>query len=300
LSDDRVVQDDKNELALERDVWQALKKELPGRPGATATRFALHYLGVPIADSTVCVAPTSTTKGDLSVANNTLLDARGNMVVIQLNGPNGARVPPLPSEKLSGEGPCKIVVVEDSLTPAEGKGAVRTFRDILKEKLSARFPKRAFDLVRVGDLDLSAVYPPLERLARVDSDIVSAKPDIVIWACSTSDILNYVPIQTFDRYLKASVEQILAQTPAAILLVSSPPIVVNPEMGHDYAATIKKGGLLYHVPTVDLFSIFCRLEDGWKSFFQDDLNRGDPVFYLYPNTAGQELLAREIYEKMLE
>jgi hypothetical protein len=233
-----------------------------------------------------------------------MLDGKGNLVVFRLTDVDKHTSVETSrrgvSAKLAGEGPCKIVVVEDSLSPPEGKGAGKTFRDLLKERLSARFPNKRFEIVRVGETGQSAVYPPLERLASVESDVVAAQPDMVIWTCSLSDILNYVPIETFDRYLKASVEMIQAQTKADILLVSCPPVIVNPEIGHGYAFAMKKVGLRYDVPSVDLFSVFCRMGDSWQSLFRDELNRSDPVFCLYPNSAGQELIANEIFERLVE
>jgi PKD repeat protein len=305
LEDGRSAQEEANALTLERkaserDAWQSIKKEFAARPGPNTITFTLQYLGVPIADSTVRILPTALSKGALTVANNSLLDSQGHIVVFRLRQSEESPVPPSLRQKLFTGDACKIVIVEDSLSPAEGKGASRTFREFLRERLSERFPGRRFDFVRVGGLDQSAVYPPLERLARLESDVVASKPDIVIWSCSVSDILNYVPLDTFNRHLKASVEEILAQTQAAILLVNCPPVVVNPEMGHAYALATKKVGLLYQVPVLDLYSFFCRMGEEWPSFFQDDLNRGDPVFYVYPNTAGQELIAREIFEKLVE
>lgn len=300
VDQERLVQDEKDSLSLERDVWQALKKEFPCRPGPNTIIFSLRYLGVPIAESAARILPTSVCKGPLTVMNNSLLDKNGELVILRLGAPGQARWPEAFSTKLASTKPCKIVIVEDSLSPAEGKGPTKTFRQILKEKLSAAFPEQSVEIIRVGGVEQSAVYPPLERLARVVGDVVTANPDIVIWSCSLSDIMNYVPIETFDRYLKASVEMILAQTHAAILLVSCPPIVVNPEMGHGYAFAMKKVALKYNLPSVDLFSIFCRMGVRWKFFFRDEAKQGDPVYCLYPNIAGQELIAKEIFEKLID
>ncbi len=294
------VQEDTNDLALERGAWQAVKKEFAARGGTNTVRFHLDYLGVGIAESAVRILPTALKKGALAVFNNSLLDSQGDLVVIRLGEPNAQRRPAEFSRKLAGSGLCTIVVVEDSLSPPQGKGGGRSFRDILKERLSARFPHKSFEMVRVNGMEQSSVYPPLFRLSRVESQVVAAKPDIVIWSCSLSDLLNYVPIETFNRYLRASVEMILAQTDACLLLASCPPVVVNPEMGHGYAFEMKKIALQYKVPSADLFSVFCRLGQGWKWLFREEMNRADPVFFLYPNSNGQELIAAEVFEKLTQ
>ncbi|MBM4045412.1 MAG: PKD domain-containing protein, partial [Planctomycetes bacterium] len=287
------IQDEAEALTLEPGVFKTVVKRYKGRTGGCDVHLALAYQGKTVAERTVRIVQTSDALKGISVENENLVDEQGNLVILKV-----ARVAADPKRKKKPDAIRKIVVVDDSLSPMVTKGNEgATYYGMLKQMLARESGEDGIELVRAGtSTDLSG-YPPLVRLSKIHSEVVTQKPDLVLLACSITDILNYLPIDKFERYLTAAVDQILSQSEAEVMLIAPPPLIINPEISKAYALIVKKVGLEKGLRVADMYTTFLLREGGLVSLYKDEMEQ-DPVYYSYPNRKGQELIARELYRKM--
>lgn len=280
-------------LTLEPGVFRTAVKRYRGRSGGCDAVFTLAYQGKVVAERTVRIVQTSDALVGIKVENENLVDESGNLVILKI-----ARVASGRKRMKRPEAIQKIVVVDDSLSPMVTKGNEgATYYGMLKQKLARDEAEAGIELVRAGtSTDLSG-YPPLVRLSKIHSEVVAQKPDLVLIACSITDILNYLPIDKFERYLTAAVDQILSQSDAEVVLIAPPPLIINPEISKAYAIEAKKVGLEKGIRVADMYTMFLLREEGLTSLYKDETEQ-DPVYYSYPNRKGQELIAQELYRKL--
>ena len=114
----------------------------------------------------------------------------------------------------------------------------------------------------------------------------------MILVCQPESVVNPVPPEAFETYLVASIDQILSQTSAHVVVVTPPPLPGRPELARGYARIAKKTGLRKGVVVADLYSRFM-LTAGWRDLFKAE--EGDqPSYLLYPNKQGQLQVSQEI------
>ena len=284
-------------MVLNEGQWHPVRKRIAPRAVRHKISFRLSYSGVLIVPHTVHVIPAPALDTRLQIAHNCLVDERGDLVVLRTveSVAKGARA--LLRAKLRGTGPLKVVVLDDSLGPmAPGK---ESYHDLLKERLS-NGGKRPVEVRLAGQTQNASGFPLFVRLCDFPADVVAQEPDVILIVCSITDVLNYVPIDMYERYLSVLIDQALSKPNVGLLLVCPPPLVVKPELSRDYAYATLQMGQLKGIPAVDLFSAFSNMGPAWQKLFQDDEYQNDPVFCLYPNAAGQRIIAEKIYDKMTE
>ncbi|MEW6355838.1 MAG: GDSL-type esterase/lipase family protein [Planctomycetota bacterium] len=302
--DTRVEDADSGLLSMERDAmelqenqWHIVRRSYPARLSKHVLKYTLSYRDVPLVRQKVSVVPAPEIKTRLGIHHNSLVDDEGNLVVLRTveSVAQGARE--LLRRKLHEKGPLKIVVFDDSLGPTTpGKNS---YRDLLKEMISQN-GGRPVEMKLAGQTQGASEFPLYVRLCDFPVDVAAEEPDIIIIVCSIGDVLNYVPIEMYQRYLSALVDQALARPKAALLLVCPPPLVMKPDLSRDYAYATLQMGQLKRLPVVDLYSAFSNMGTRWKKLFQDDQYQKDPVYCLYPNSEGQRIIAEKIYQKMIE
>ena len=289
---------------LEPNVWRTVTKRFPPRRDRSAVRFVLFCHGKPVVHETVSVLPTSEPLTDLRIHNEKLVDAQGRLVVLRIVDVASDR----PSAHRFGrvgpgmEGRRRIVVVDDSLSPAVSRSnEVSTYYGMLRSMLQQRAPNAQLDVIRVGRHSNLAGYPPLVRLSKVYEDTVATKPDLVILACSIYDIHQCLPIDRFERYLRATLDQVLTQGKADVVVIDPPPLIVNPKISKSYALVARRIGLDRNVTVADVYSIFLGAmakSGGLQALYQDEMEP-DPVFSSCPNRKGQALIAKELYRVIM-
>ncbi|NOZ22453.1 MAG: PKD domain-containing protein [Planctomycetes bacterium] len=288
---------ERDAMKLQEDQWFPIRRSYPPRLGKHELKYTLNYRDIPIVRQKLVVIPAPDVKTRLGIHHNSLVDGEGNLVVLRTVESVAQGTRELLRRKLREDRPLKVVVFDDSLGPvAPGK---KSYRDLLKEKISEG-GRRQVEMKLAGQTQGASEFPLFVRLCDFPVDVVAEDPDIIIIVCSITDVLNYVPIEMYRRYVSVLVDQALAKPKAAILLVCPPPLVMKPDLSRDYAYATLQLGQLKRLPVVDLFSAFSNMGTHWRKLFQDDQYQEDPVYCLYPNSEGQRIIAEKIYQKMIE
>ena len=288
---------ERESLSLAPNQWLKRTRTVDGSVDSGHVHFELAYRGVPIAKRSLRLLPADGRGGHIKVRNNGFEDERGHRVVLRLLP--YVSVPPADplSERLARGAPVRVVVVDDSLgTPAIGKTA-QSYTDLFCRRLRKQFPDAPVSVKHIGTEALKG-YAPLARLAAVPSLVAKAKPHLVILAGSVEDVLNYLPVNQFERNLLALIDRIRGATGAEMLLITPPPLVINPDLSRDYAEATKRVALRRDVPVADAYSAFTVRGERWKELYRDP-DDSERVYYLAPNSEGQQLIAREVYDRLL-
>ncbi len=292
-----LVEDTSETIVLEAGKWYSTQRTYEPGDVEHSVRLKLMYRGHVIQERVIDIVPTRSRMGHLRVDNENLVSPDGHIVVLRLDdlplrrGDLGTR------RRVAGR-PLKIIVIDDSLSPAAAEATPdHTYYGILAGLIQKHGKAKSVQIKRIGRFPQSAGYPPLVRLSRLNQDVIAEQPDVVLLVCSITDILNYLPEREFEGYLRAALDQILSQTKADVFLVTPPPLAVNPLISKPYATAAKRVAQRRDVPTVDLYTLFFLREKELRSFYQDEVDP-DPVFYLEPNLKGQRLIAQEVYRIM--
>jgi len=289
-----VVQRDRRVIRLEPKTWHAAELSFPNRTGRNEMTFVLSYLDRPVAEKRLTVLPTREPFEGIELVDEAL--SRGkNLVVLKLPSPPQDPRCAASSAKIDVRGVQRMVVIDDSLSPVTGRrGAPTTYYGILKELMEKAGLVRDLKVTRVGVYESSSGYPPLLRLTNLYQDVVAAKPDLVLVACSLQEISDCLPLDDFQRYLAATVDQVLSQSKAHVVVISAPPLVDRPKLSRKYALAAKRIGLEKGVPVVDAYSLFLRRgSNRWQVLYRDGM-REDRVSWLNPTLRGQRAIAEEI------
>lgn len=103
--------------------------------------------------------------------------------------------------------PIKIVALGSSSTAGAGASAPRfSYPSRLAVALAQRYPGATVQIVNRGINGEDA----WENLARIDVDVLSVKPDLVIWQMGTNAILHDVDYDDFDRAVQQGIERLKA------------------------------------------------------------------------------------------
>jgi acyl-CoA thioesterase I len=128
--------------------------------------------------------------------------------------------------KLRAGGTLTIVALGSSSTTGFGAlGAGTAFPDVMKQELSRLHPSARIELINSGRLmeDLG------ENIARIDRDVLSYKPDLLIWQIGTNDVVWRGIADNAEAMLSESVKRIKAAKTDVVLLdlQYAPLVLVN-------------------------------------------------------------------------
>lgn len=197
----------------------------------------------------------------------------------------------------SPDGTVKVLVLDELLGGPPGHPVKANYIGSLNVLLSKRYPELKFEFERSSAPGQTGRLPILKFL-HVARQAQESKPNIAILVWPPQAVVDGLPLDEFESYLSAAVDQILGQTRAEVVVVTCPPLPGHPGLAFDYARVAKNVGLRKKVCVVDLYSRF-RLTEDWQSLFRSERERY-PSYLLYPSQRGQEEVAREIYATMLD
>ena len=137
--------------------------------------------------------------------------------------PSGASLRHARSKWFKGE-PLIIVAVGSGSTAGSGSGGEEAaYPHYLQEALLARFPDREVQIINQGHSGDSAAA----MAARFPTEVLSQKPDLVIWQTGTVDAVRSLKVDNFASTINAGISVLTAGNADVIL--------VNPQ----YAARIE-------------------------------------------------------------
>jgi len=271
--------------------WTEVNEFYPPNGGDLRVKIEALLHGVRIAGEEVAVLGTDGPLTGLHLdKSQNLRDQEGALVVLRLAEMTGRTAPP---RRLcdTKTGTVSALVFDEMLGGPPGQFGPAEYTNLLTTFLSARYPELTFKCEHLAEGG-EAEPLPMQSFVHIYHTMARAKPNLVLLVCQPQSVINGVPLEDFEKYLEASLDQILARSRAETILVTPPPVPGSPEMARPYAAAAKRVGLRKGVPVVDLYSRFLLLND-WESLFSQEMGQ-EPSFLLYPNGQGQELIADEI------
>ena len=296
-------------------------RDSPGNSGARFT-VRVEYLGVPMIERSVRVAMARNCPGSLNLGENSLLDENGDYLLLRVSN-----VRPLAvnfAERVGSNGRLNMVVVDDLLSPVPpafvpqslpalrvaggtlataskpataGKPGDATYYAIFAKRMQESFPGLKVSIQRL-DGSIFEEYPALERVGKAPALAAKASPDLVVLAPSMSDILSYLPERKYEMYLWATIDRLTSATDAQIVLITPPPLVLQPELSRRYAYATKRLATRLGIPVADAFSAFTSLPVPWRELYKDT-RQGDEVYCVWPTEKGQQLLADRLYDALM-
>jgi acyl-CoA thioesterase I len=134
------------------------------------------------------------------------------------------------AQKLATHGPITIVAIGSSSTAGAGASSPATnYPNRLAEELKQRFPNRSITMLNrgvngeeVGDM-----------LKRFDKDVLSAKPDLVLWQLGTNSVISDHMFTDHGAAIRDGVKKIRS-TGADIVLIDpqfAPKVIMKAEAG---------------------------------------------------------------------
>lgn len=277
--------------------WTEVDEFYPPNGGDLRVKVEALLHGVRVVGEDVAVLATDGPLTGLHLdKSQNLRDEEGALVVLRL-ADTMRRTAPLRRLCETKSGTVSMLVFDEMLGGPPGQFGPGEYTNLLAAFLSARYPEIAFKCERLAGGD-EAEPLPMQSFVHVYHAMARARPNLVLLVCQPQSVINGVPMEDFEKYLEASLDQILARSRAEAILVAPPPVPGSPEMARPYAAAVKRVGLRKGIPVVDLYSRFLLLS-GWESLFGQNVGR-EPSFLLYPNEQGQEMIAEEIGATVLE
>lgn len=202
-----------------------------------------------------------------------------------------ARVP------VDGRGNVRILVLDELLAGAPGQAIGPSYAGLLRELLQKRYPTLKFEVERVA-VQGEVGTRPITKFLGVVRALDERDPTVVLLVWPPQAIVDGLPVEQYEAYLSATVDNILQRTTAELFLVNTPPMPLQPDVARPYAAAVKKVALRKEVRAIDVYSRFLLLDD-WEGLFRS-AQRRYPSFTLYPSRTGQEEVAREAYAAMVD
>ena len=117
--------------------------------------------------------------------------------------------------KLRAGGTLTIVALGSSSTIGFGAfGAGTAFPDVMKRELSRLYPSARIEVINSGRIleDLG------ENIARIERDVLSYKPDLLVWQIGTNDVVWRGIADNAEEMLSESVKRIKAAKTDVVLL----------------------------------------------------------------------------------
>lgn len=154
----------------------------------------------------------------------------------------------------------RIVALGSSSTQGTGASSPRMcYPARLEAELNRRYGNDTrFEVVNLGVGGELAE----NMLARIDRDVISRKPDLVIWQTGVNDVIQGVPLEEFRTNLVQGIDAVLAAGADLILLDSQyyPRSMLVPGF-REYLVTMRQVAREKGVPIVSRYAIMKHLVD---------------------------------------
>jgi acyl-CoA thioesterase I len=132
------------------------------------------------------------------------------------------------ARRLAGGGPLVIVAIGSSSTAGAGASSrAASYPSRLAEELKQHFPGRDITVLNRGINGQETV----QMIARFETDVIAAHPDLVLWQVGTNSVLRDHPLRPHAALLHEGIEQ-LKQAGADVVLMDmqyAPKVLAKPE-----------------------------------------------------------------------
>jgi acyl-CoA thioesterase I len=132
------------------------------------------------------------------------------------------------ARRLAGGGPLVIVAIGSSSTAGAGASSrAASYPSRLAEELKQRFPGRDITVLNRG---INGEQTE-QMLARFETDVIAAHPDLVLWQVGTNSVLRDHPLKPHAALLHEGIEQ-LKDAGADVVLMDmqyAPKVLAKPE-----------------------------------------------------------------------
>ena len=179
-----------------------------------------------------------------------------------------------------------IAALGDSLT--YGWMVSKGYPDFLEEMIKSRYPESGVKILNLG-VPGDTAEDGLRRIVEVIRD----KPDLVMIQFALNDAFSGHTPERFKRNIESIILRIKQDTDAAILLLTSVPVMYSPEdkIAEKFYDRIKECGTEYNIPVV------C-VHEYWKKKITEgvrfsSLLQGDGI---HPLENGYRLMAEAVME----
>ena len=179
-----------------------------------------------------------------------------------------------------------IAALGDSLT--YGWMVSKGYPDFLEEMIKSRYPESGVKILNLG-VPGDTAEDGLRRIVEVIRD----KPDLVMIQFALNDAFSGHTPERFKRNIESIILRIKQDTDAAILLLTSVPVMYSPEdkIAEKFYDRIKECGSGYNIPVV------C-VHEYWKKKITEgvqfsSLLQGDGI---HPLENGYRLMAEAVME----
>lgn len=179
-----------------------------------------------------------------------------------------------------------IAALGDSLT--YGWMVSKGYIDFLKEMIKARYPESGVNILNLGVPGDTAE----DGLRRV-IEVIRNKPDLVMIQFALNDAFCGHTPERFKRNIESIIMRIKQDTDAAILLLTSVPVMYSPEdkIAENFYNKIKECGSEYNIPVVCVHEYWKKKITGGAPF--SSLLQGDGI---HPLEKGYRLMAEAVME----
>ena len=298
--DGRVLWRRRESVTLRPKLWGVAERAMKtkGMPLRLVAETRLELDGRALSRRVTRVEPPEMVSADLKVDNGALVNSRGERVVFRLSPEVKARPMRSFRKRLARGRSVKVCIVDDSLAPMGGGASAATYFAVMRDLLRKRFPGVPVDVTRLSVNSLSH-YDPLRRLARIPRQVALRNPDMVVVAVSLRDLQNNLDPARQELLLYALVDRLRGVSSAEIVLVTPPPVILNPGRSKEYAKRTIRVALKRGLKLANVYNTFARLgREACERLFQDP---DEPdVVYLYPNLKGQRLIGECLTRAALE
>lgn len=245
----------------------------------------------PIVEKKLAVLSTDRPLGKLTQdrAHN-LRDSEGRLVLLRLAD---VKLSEVPERQITSHDSAwvRVLVIDERVAGPPDSKSPRGYVRMLTRRLEESYPDLRF-LSSRPNLGLEEEYPLIGRFVATQRHALKTRPNLVILVGQLESVVDTVPLEAFDSYLVAAVDQILTQTHAHVVLATPPPLPGRPRLARDYARITKRIGLRKGLVVTDLYSRLM-LTPEWKELFKP-YGGSRPSYQLYPNRNGQNLISREL------
>ena len=149
--------------------------------------------------------------------------------------------------------PLRIVALGSSSTAGAGASADRySYPSRLAVELAQRMPTATVEIVNRGVNGEDA----WENMKRLESDVIAAKPDLVIWQMGTNAILRDVDYDDFDRVVQSGIERLQSVGIEVVLMdLQFAPRVTEVPDHHRMLEHLDSLGMRNHVPVFHRYAV---------------------------------------------
>ena len=149
--------------------------------------------------------------------------------------------------------PLRIVALGSSSTAGAGASADRySYPSRLAVELAQRQPTATVEIVNRGINGEDA----WDNMKRLESDVIAAKPDLVIWQMGTNAILHDVDYEDFDRVVQSGIDRMRAVGIEVVLMdLQYAPRVTEVPDHHRMLEHFDSLGARNHIPVFHRYAV---------------------------------------------